>query len=830
MKKIVIRVFSMLLTLVMLLGMTATAETQKITFDLNGPDGLKLDGILSLGSDEDGCEQYSFENSLLGKFVLQSDGRDLVFGADQIGYYAVSAQDLSDAINTIVSMFSYGQSSNEFTEMMNYFNSPAYQQDAELVGEILTNEVNRIASLASEMGLVSIYQNGDLEISANVEKVYALISAYLESLSEDTETLNAFANLGIFPVMGVNMAENASELPTILKEAAEQIDAIAIETLNEMDGGLELYVSAENGAMSGKYYTSTKVNGQVVYEMTETFNVNADGSMMIDVVINADGGLIKYNCAVAGNTVSYELTADAAGQTARIAYKFDENGLVAEAVADTTVLAGEGKIVVDANGIDGKWDFEGEGLIYSGTILFDPANEELLYKINFADNYSSLKANVEYADEELYAEMTRIERGQVVADFTISGSSTYRIKGTWTNGYQNNSLNATLRMKNAGPELEGTLQAGYAAYEFSFTSDSVEDTADFVVSVTEGSNKGVLELHYANDGRNERVSMNYSNKSGSYVNAINATVNFDTIDDVISGEFELNENGRKTPGSFVVNENGFEVSFSDESMSYRIYAESVKDYADITVKAGLSGAELENPGNVMDAILFILNANTMNGLTFDAVLNTMMGYYGALAFDGQTLKLDVTANGETSTMEGKMVETSNAQYIEFTGMVAGMPFEARCGLKMEDATTLCLFAEAYANGEKALDAKVNVVQSGNEIAVEIAGDSISIDGVKATLRAGMVMESEETILFFAEAIGDQPGYQVSFYLPVTFVETYTGMNLSASLTMVQGNYSEEIGNAAIAYEEMAGGPDHVNGERLTSDMIVEMILSMLGVY
>lgn len=830
MKKTAIRVFSMLLTIVMLLGMTAAAETQKITVDINGYDGTKLDGILSIGYDEDGCEQYSFENSMLGKFVLQSDGRDLVFGADQIGYYTVSAQDLSDAITKLVSMIISQQLGAEFMDVVNYLNSISYQQDAQIAGEILAGEVNRLASIANSLGLVVIHENGDLEISANVQNVFMLVSEYLESLSEDTAALNAFANLEIFKVMGVPMAENAAQLPAILAEAANQVEAARIQAKGQMDGGLELYVSAENGTMSGKYYTVTKMNGQTVYEMTETFSVNADGSMVMDVVINADGGVIKYGYAVNESGFSYELTADAEGQSVRIACKADANGIVAEMVADTTELAGEGKIVVDANGINGKWDFAGEGLTFNGAINYDPANEELLYKINYADGYTTLKANVEYADEELYAEMTKTERGQIVADFTISGSSTYRIKGTWVSGYQNCSLNATLRMKNVGPELEGTMQIGTLSYEFSYAQDSMEDTAELTVTMTEGNSKQVLEIRTSDDGRNERLYAAYSVKYGSSVNKLTATVNYDNIDDVISGEFEIDENGAKMPGSFVINENGFEVKFSDGQMNYRVYAEGVKDYADITVKAGLSGEELSSPGNIMDAILFVLNANTMNGLTFDAALNTMLGVYGAFAFDGQAVKLDVTANGETVTMEGKLVETDNAQYIEFTGFVSGMPFEAKAGLRMEDASTLCLFTEALVNGEKMLDAEAHLIQGENEIAIEVMGDSLMIEGEKITAKAGMIMESAETIRLYGEITGEVPSHKMGLYLPVTFVETATGMSFSANLSMAQGDQTMEIGNATATYETIPYGGAHVEGERLTSDMLVEMILSMIGMF
>ncbi len=828
MKKSVMRVFSVLLALVMLLGMTATAEVNRITFDLNGFDGTKLDGILSIGFDEDGCEQYSFANSMLGKFVLQSDGNDLVFGGDQIGYYAVSADDLAEAITTIVSMIVSQQMGSEMMDMMNYFNSPAYQQDAAMLADILAYEVNRLASFAGGMGLVVIHENGDLEIAMSIDKVFTLISEYLKSLAADTAVLNAFANLEIFKVLGVPMAQNAGQLPALLNEVASGVEAALAEAKSEMDGGLELYVSAETGVMTGKYYTSTISGGRVVYAMTETFTVSENG-MKMDVVVNPEGGEVRMTYEANDNGVSYALTADAAGQNASLACKLDASGFVCEAYADTNTLSGEGKIVVDANGIDGKWDFAGSDLTFNGAIDFDPAMGELTGKVNYANANESLKASIEFVDGELYAEMTQIVRGQITSNFTISGSGTYRIKGNWVEYGTNYALNATLRMKNSGPELEGEVQVGNdTTHAFYYGYDASKSCTTFFLSTTEGKNKNAIELNLYNTGYGNRVSVLYTEKTGSNTATLNASVETDGLTGDVSGEFSIDQGYGKQSGTFQITEDLFEIKFSDGEMTYRIYAEAAETNTGATVKAGMSGAMLSDPANVMDAILFVMNVN--NNMTFDAVLNTMMGYYAAAGFDGQSLKLDVTANGNTITLEGKMVQTGNAQYVEFTGFVSGAPIEARIGLKMEDAATTCLFAEALIGGEKMLDVELHIVQAGNEVAIELLGDSVVIDGVKAVLRAGATIESNETVRFFAEAIGDQPGYKLGAYLPVTIIENANGASVSAKLSVAQGDQEMEIGNVYASYETVYENLDHVDGERLTSDMLVEMILSLLGAY
>ncbi|MBR3929479.1 MAG: hypothetical protein IKJ65_10810 [Clostridia bacterium] len=828
MKKSVMRMFSVLLALVMLLGMTATAEVTRITFDLNGFDGTKLDGILSIGYDEDGCEQYSFVNSMLGKFVLQSDGNDLVFGADQMGYYAISAEDLTEAINIIISSAVYGQAGDEFTDMMNYFNSYAYQQDIQVVSELLANEVNRIASIAAQMGLVAIYENGDLEISANVEKIFALIGAYLESLSEDTDVLNAFADLGIFPVLDIPMAEYASELPVILKDAADQVKAAADEIKEQMDGGLELYVSAETGVMTGKYYTKAMYMGEVVNSMTETFTFS-DGALEMETVTVVNGGEIREAFMVSENAFSYELSAEAEGQSARAAINLDQNGIVAEAVADTKEISGEGKIVVNANGIDGKWDFAGDNANFNGNIDFDPASENFNFKVNYANRYESFKANVEIEDGELYATMTKVADGKVLADFTISGSGIYRIKGTWVAGYNSNALDATLRVTNTGVKLEGDLQVGSSgSYTFFYENNTADKRITYFIAFVDGTRRDSLEINLYSTAYGNRVSVSAVSKNDYESMTVSAAAETNMATGVVSGEFAFDNGYNRQAGVFSIGEDGLEIKFSDSEMTYRIYAEGEATATGTAIKAGLSGAQNSEPENVMDAILFILNLN--NDMTFEALLNTMMGYYAEASFNGQAFKLDVTANGETFTFEGKPVATDNAQYLEFTGSVSGMPFEARIGMKAEAGTEMCLFAEAFVDYEKALDVEVHLIENGNEIAVEVLGDSLSIEGEKVVVKAGVIIESNETVRFFGEVTGEDPSHKVGAYLPITYIANENGQSVSASLTLSQAGETMEVGNVLASYETVNESLDHIDGERLTADMLVEMIMSMLGAY
>lgn len=834
MKKSVMRVFTMLLTIAMLFSMCASAGTQKITFDLNGYDGTKLDGILSIGYDEDGCEQYSFENSVLGKFVLQSDGANLVFGSDQDGYRSVGVKELSEAITLVVSRLVTREHAKLLSGIINYVNSPALQMDAQVAGELLAVEVNRLAGIAQSLGLVVIYENGDLEIKADLDNVFAMISAYLMSLSEDADQLNKFANLEIFKAMGVSMTQRVSLFPGMLKEAAENMEEMLPEIKSQMDGGLELYVSADDGTVTGKYSVVTMVNGVVTESMTENFVFSENGSKSEAVTIS-NGEVTTVKTESDENHVNYSVNVEKDGQTANFGYKMDANGFVATAFADTMQIAGEGEIVIDANGINGEWDFSGEALVLNGNIHFDPATENMSFKLNMDDGTETLTAVIESANE-LHAEMEYTYDGETLSEFVITGTDEFSVKGNWTQGYgyPKYVIDAVIRMTDVGPEIVGMLRKNFNTYEFYYANDVLLGTEKVVYTITENRLKITSEAVTSVDGDNEHadIKITVNGYDGSTV-IFNQTMDNNAVANIYSGTFEIDQDGVKNNGSYKFGADGFEVKFTDDDVIYRIYAENVMNDSDIALKAGFAGAELSDPDTFMDLISFVLNANVVNEFTFEAVLNSLLGVYAAASFDGEAVMIDVVTEDETVSFIGRMVETENGAYLEFTGFASEMPFEARIGLKMENANTICLFAEAFLNGENAFDAEAHLIQNGNEIIVEVLGDSIVIDGVKAVLRAGMKMETEETVTFYAEAIGDQPGYRVGASLPVTVVETADTTVVSAELSIYQGDEVMEIGDAKVIYEANAEGGEHVEGEPLSVYEMANMIMRVLrraGIY
>lgn len=830
MKKSAMRALSVLLALVMLLGMTASAQISRITFNLNGPDGLSLDGILSAGYDEDGCEQYVFENSQIGKWVLQSDGMSLVAGGDQAGYYAVTADDLAAALTNVITAIVSEELGDEFFNVINYLNSAAFEEDAYMAGQILGSEANRFAYVAQSMGLVTIHENGDLEINCTLAQVFELISAYLNSLAADENVLSAFADLAIFKALGVPMKENAAQLPEILKNAADQVAASKAEAVSAMDGSLNLYINAQTGEMSGKYYAATMQNGETLYSVTETF-VIGQTSYEYESVTIANGGEIKEIVRSNGNGMYVYYGASAAGQMAEFEVDINSFGLNAKMAANTNELSGEGNLVINDAGIKGECDFAGANLSLVGEISYDPISEEFLMKVDSVDGADSAKITCEYADDELYAELFAIENGDIIANITVSGSNTYRVNGSWKVDYVNYLLNATLRMKNEGAEIEGTLQiseimGGRTTCAFGYAENRSKRTEEAYATVTSGSVKTNYELKSVKAGDIETVSMNVITTDGTRTNKVEATVDIDYAGKAVIASWMLDENGDKLPGSFCISKDLIEVRFARNGMSYRIYAENRSANSEVSLVAGVSGVQDSDPDTLLDAILFTFKASNANGLNFEAILNTMIGYFASAAFDGQTLKVDVTANGNTATFEGKLVETENGAHILVTGFVNGQALEGKLGLEMKDAATICLFMEASVNGQTVRN-EVRFIQSETGVSVEVSGDNIAIDGEKLLIKAGANMETEETVLFFGELIGELPEHVMGVYLPVTVVEDYDSVSVSGVLTVRQGDQQMEIGNANFKYEELNESLRHVAGTPLSADDLTAVLLQLL---
>ena len=853
MKRNVMRVFSMLLALVMLLGMAATAETEKITFEVNGPNGRLVDGILSVGFDEDGCEQYSLESSMLGKWLLQSDGVNLVFGGDQMGgYLEISADDLSQALNNVMNAISMQDMTEEDIALMNYMNSPAYQADVEAATLLLAGELNRIASIAQEMGLVTIYENGDLVINVERSNLLQMAAAYLNALASDEAVLSDFAGLEIFKVYGLDMASSMDSFVSEIKNVAREIEQMRLSDAAALDGYFKLSVSAETGAAIGEYYMADLSEGVPTEEMKMAFTY--DG---VNLKMDVHQKMTSVVTSVTATNGDYDITYNPEEETIDYSCEIGENGLAAKLAIAGDFMNGEGNIVIDANGIDGKWNFEGSHEYANGSVNYDPANEAFSFKLNASDGretlkvaieddpandefvfnldtnngYETLKAEIEYVDEELYAALTMTRGSRTMADIVITGSSTYRVKGSWMYDYTNYTINATIRMKNSGCQIEGELGIDRGVIEFNFTEDKANNTETLVLNVTGAnpSDKIVAELRHSATNITERVSVIADVTVSGDNMKLSCAAEVNKATGEVKGEFAIDENGSAISGTFLFSNTLIEIKFTDGEANYRLYSEDMSGANNLSVQSGFTAEEIANPGQIVDLILFMMDIAFENGLTFDVNMNNALnGFFASAIFNGQTLKLDVTVDGETVSLEGKVVENENASYLEFTGIVSGLPFEARIGMKMDEAA-LTLFAEAIANGEKTLDVQARLSETADGFVIEVFGDSVTTpNGEKLAAKFGMAMQSEETILLFAEMAGEVPEHLAGVYLPITVIEDANSILIKAALSLADGQEIMDVGNALLSYEVTADNAKHVSGERMTADMLTDMIMEILN--
>ncbi len=832
MKRNAVRVFSMLLALIMLLGMAATAETERITFALNGSEGLLMDGVLTAGYDEDGCEQYAFESSLLGKWLVQFDGYDLVFGGDMMGgHYAITMQDLATALENASNILSMQDMTEAEIAMMEYMNSPAYQADVEMVSLILAGEVNRIASIAQEMGLVAIYENGDLVINVNRDNLLQMVVSYLNALASDEEVLSAFVGLEFFKVQGLGVEVNKDQIVIEILNAAEMVEQIRLNENEGIDGYLKLSVSAETGSASGEYYMAALADGVATEEVKASL-IYDGANLVMNVYEKLDDAQSHISFAQTNGITAYEMNYTEGSETAKIAYVINENGLSANVTFDGEDMNGKGELTANADGVDGKWDYVNGSEFATGSIKFAPAYEEFSFKNTKSDGYEIENIDIEFKGGELNGKLAKYRGSRVVADVTVSGSDPYTVKANWADDKNACQLYATVSTNDAGCVIDGNLKINDDTAVFNYTVDQVNGAEKLVVKATGASpeNTIVAEMNRVatEDAENVSAVLDY-NVKGETMKFTYDCEN-DMVNGEIKGEFALNENGSEIRGTFFFSNTFYETTFTDGEVIVRVYSEDRSGENNLSVKSGVTAAEAANPANIVDMMLFTLDAAFENGLTFESVMNNALsGLFASANFDGQTFKLDVTADGETVSLEGKMVETETASYLEFTGIVSGLPFEARIGMKMEDDGTQVFFAEVIANGETALDAKARLIETADGLEIEISGDSIQTDeGEKLVIKLGLSMQSEQSNLLYCEVRGEAPEHLAAAYLPITVTESENGIFMNAALSLAQDGQVMEMGNVLLGYEFLAETMEHVSGERLTADMLTEMIVEILN--
>ena len=832
MKKNVMRMFSMLLALIMLLGMAAAAENNKITFEVNSPEGLLMDGILTIGYDEDGCEHYAFESSMLGKWLLQTDGIDFVFGGDLLGgYYTVAFQDLAAALENVSAIMNMQDMTEAEIAMMEYMNSPAYQADVEMLTLLLAGEFNRIASIAQEMGLVTIYENGDLEINVNRDNLLQMVVSYLNALASDEEVLSAFAGLEFFKVQGLGVEVNKDQIAIEILNAAEMVEQIRLNETEGIDGYLKLSVSAETGAANGEYYMATLAEGVAAEEFKASL-VYDGVNFVMNVSEKTAEAQSNVSLVKSGSLTAYEMSYTEGSETGKIAYVINENGLSANATFEGEDMNGKGELTVNANGVDGKWDYINGSEFASGSVKFAPAYEVFGFKNIKSDGYETENIDIEFKGGELNGKLTKYEGNRVVADVTVSGSDPYTVKANWADDKNAYQLYATVSTNDTGCVIDGNLKVNDDTAVFNYTVDQANGAEKLVVKANGASpeNDIVAEINHVVTDASETLTAVFDyDVKGETMTLTYACVN-DAVNGEIKGEFAIEENGSEISGTFFFSEMLCESTYTDGETIMRIYSEDRSGENNLSVKSGVTAAEAANPANIVELMLFTLDAAFENGLTFESVMNNALsGLFASANFDGQTFKLDITADGDTVSLEGKMVETENETYLEFTGIVSGMPFEARFGVKMENETTVCLFAEALVNGETALDVKARLITTADGLAIEISGDSIQTpEGEKLVIKLGMAAQSEQTLLVYGEVAGEVPEHLAAAYLPITVIETENATLISGVLSIAQGEEVAEIGSASIGFETVQETIEHVTGERMTSDMLTEMILEILS--
>lgn len=782
MRKIFTRLFSVVLALVMVFSMAASAQVERTQIKINTPQGM-FDAALITGYDADGCEQIILESTQLGRMLLQADGEALTFGSDASGYLTIDAEELREAITTIVYMITEELPLEDIFNVINYISGPMFEEDSMVVAAFISNELNRFAAVAAQMGLIVVSENGDLTVEATYEEMIKLFAGYLAALSADADSISLALSLNLFNVMGVDTTPAAAQIPVMLQSIAQNLEASAAYA---QEGGLKIFISAE-GAMEA---VVTVVQGSVVfaYELKADANGSSvkasvtEGAYYAEAVFYADANGVgcTADLKVDEYVVDIDFTLGSEG--------YNLNGIINVPVLHGTmngmsnaeksefnmdITDGDTSCVIkaysDLKGESFSMNAASDGRIAVYEYDFDYENDEYTLKINNNFGYQPVKLVAEYFDGELYVDYSG--NGKTIL---LTGSKAYRLNANWSNYYNNYSLNGTLRF-NEGISFVGELtESGYANNVLNF---------DFAV------NNGTFTAKLYDNPKNAEFSIEYTLTENGIVGTEEAIMYFSSTEtmksvrsfsyDFVNNEYIINveatmidsANGLEMtlPASLIIKDGLFEFKCSIDGMEYRVFLEDAIENGILTAKGGFTGGMMQDPSVVQELVAFALAMN-LDTLVHDATLTAPIAdLLVSSSFDGSVYTFVYNVDGARVEATARMVEEENDLYLLIEINANGMPVVAKIGMKMLSENEVKFYAEATANGET-IGAAINL----------------------------------------------------------SAVETATSTGITAALEVTAYGQTQQLGSVSLTHEVADIALEHVEGTPITAEQLVEVFMMLIS--
>jgi len=788
MRKFFARSLSVVMALIMVLSMSASAQSTRMTVNLDTPEGA-FDAQLIMGIDNDGCEQYILSGAALGQFLLQTDGLSLTVGSDESGYITVDKEALRQALTAAMYAIAGELPIDNVFTILNYITGPQFEADAEAVAQVLAVEMNRFATVASNMGLVTISENGDLSVVATYEQMTLLFAGYLKSLSQDTAVISEMTGLGLFEVMEVELTGAEEQIAAMIEAFASEIEASASYA---QDGGLELYVYA-SGTMDGVIYT---VDGDLTMKYELHYNENG-----MKAVASAEDGenFAKAELNANASGVVYTIDYSALGNVIDIDYTVNAEGVTATAKINADGLKGEGKLIDNEK----ETVIKGEATDGFSTLKVDceldyESNEyEIEYEMK--NRNTTEKFVFEYIDDELYLEHVATERGKTIKNVMITGSKAYRVNAVWNDGNYSYTITGTLRAKDGGITFDGdaSVEAVYgmgtninAEIEASFiggvcTAEIIASTANgssAEITITSGNGEfvfdvlplengkalGGLTLKLAENGSGYAGELKYSvlNSNGSIYQSVNAAVTLDANGLVINAE--VTDYGAITLANIIIKDGLVDMTLTVDGAEIRYVYEYALTGDVLNIESAITLA-MEGQTDAVEIYKYLLNMN-LTTLVHKLSVNMNMGETGMYesAFDGETYTFVYDMDGQKVTLTGKRVEEADGSYILLEGEMDGMPITAKVGVKVVSDSETRLYAEAEAAGE--------------------------------TMGAAIVM---------------------------TTVQTNSSVGTTYSLEVSENGIVETLGSLNVVYEVLPETLTHVEGQVVTAEQLSQAIVSLI---
>lgn len=591
--------------------------------------GQVFDLEVTAVDDNDGCEQLLIDSESLGlaDFLLQSGETGIVTGDSEDGYIQVSYEELMKLMYLIQYMNSYNMNTSEAVQLYDYFTGSDYWADMEKLGALAAFEINRFAQLAVNNQLVTISENGEMTIKADVKQALDVIAGYLRDAATDSEALGSLCSLKLFSLLKLNQAFRAEEVSAMLVSAADSLASLDLDSV-QVQGELYLHVDV-NGAVEG--HVNYGVPG---YSIALTLNGSADQfALSFDMKDNDKSLSMKLDSR---DETVFTLVSDLDGNL-DVSVKINDSGAEIDCLYAGEYDTFNAAIIVDQHGVSLAGNYQ-DTLDRTQTELMMSYDAYLDYfALSFDSQDSRLRkqVNVELSEDYQCLSYYSFIGGRIESFLTLTGSEDCYILDAYSYRY-------------------GILNASILPY-----NDSVSMKISF-------------------DTLNGRIPN------------LGASIIYSPYSDSMYGGLVTYSRGSEGRYEFSLSSDALEVSAERDGMKVDFFVKSAMEGKDCVIDVGANITEDTAPDTVIPALeaRLVFNPETLPEHTLDIKVYdkeyasdawTVIAEIRSL-FSGKTWMYNSKINGSTTMLTGLASETATKSEFVLQGMIDNQMLNASVGM------------------------------------------------------------------------------------------------------------------------------------------------------